>query len=351
MRSLFLFAFCIVWVTANTLTAADRTYTLPCEIGSFSASGDGTTVWIGCFQLPASPGKASPEFTYQRNSVGYALDVASGQLTEVVRSTGSILFAAAPIGAKVVLSLTAANADDTPTLYERSRKIAKLPAEVLSPLWTPDAKSLLFLAPLPADESPIPKLLGIVSIDNLAISKVRLAAPTELLFACRQNGHLFTGDVTVDRSAHLTGADEYGPDLRYLGRNTKVPPGDLSATCKYVATPSSFHGPTSWAIVETATGKQLMYSAFTREGKYTEYEFVSWHPKREGVFLRRVHLPGDPRDEKSTLQIFDLRAGRIVESMASAMGAVVCPEAQWSPDGNWLIFARGQSLIFRPTAN
>ncbi len=92
-----------------------------------------------------------------------------------------------------------------------------------------------------------------------------------------------------------------------------------------------------------------MYSDFTGEGKKTEYQFVSWNPKREGIFLRRVHLPGDPRDEKSTLQIFDLRSGRVVESMASARAAALWPEAQWSPDGNWLMLAHGQSLIFHAT--
>ena len=353
MRSLFLFAFGVFWAVANTLTAADRTYTLPCEIGSFSPSGDGTTVWIGCFELPAPPGKASPEFAYQRNSVAYALDTASGRLTEIVRSTGMIFVAAAPAGAKAVLWLTAANTDNAATVYERSRKIAKLSAEVLDPSWTPDAKKLVFLTSLPGDQSPLPKLLGTVNVDGSAISKVKLAMPSELLFSCRQNGHLFTGDIAVGRSGHLkvAGADEYGPDLRYLGRNAKTPPGDFSATCRYVATPSSFHGPVPWEIVDTATGRQLMYSDFTGEGKNTEYQFVAWNPRREGIFLRRVHLPGDPRDEKSALQIFDLRSGGVVESIASTVGATLSPEAQWSPDGNWLMLARGQSLTLHAAPN
>jgi hypothetical protein len=347
-----LFVFGAVWVAANTLTAADRTYTLPCEIGSFSPSADGTTVWIGCFELP-KPGKASPDFGYDRNSVVYALDTASGQLTEIARSTGGIFFAAAPVGAKVVVSLTAANTENAPTLYERSRKIAAFSAEALYPSWTPDAKKLMYLTSLPGDQSPLPKLLGIVNVDDLAISKVRLAVPTELLFTCRENGHHFTGDIAIDRSGHLkvAGADEYGPDFRYLGRNAKIPPGDFSATCRYVATPSLFHGPVPWEIVDTATGRQLMYSDFTGESKKPEYESVSWNPKHEGIFLRRLHLPGDPRGEKSTLQIFDPRSGRVVESMASAKIAALWPEAQWSSDGNWLMSARGQSLIFHPTPN
>lgn len=349
MRSLFLFGFGVVWATANLLTAADRTFTLPCEIGSFAPSGDGTTVWIECFELPA-PGKASPEFAYQRNSVAYALDTASGLSTEIVHSTGPILITAAPVGSKAVLALTAANTDNAPTLYDRSGKIARLPSEGLYPSWTPDAKKLMFLAGVPGDESPLAKLLGIVNVDGLAISKVKLAVPTELLFSCRQNGHVFTGDIAVDRSGHLkaAGTDEYGPDLRYLGRNSKTPPGTFSATCRYVATPSSVHGPVPWEIVDTATGRQLMYADFTGEGKKIEYEFGSWNPKREGMFLRTAHLPGDPRDEHAALQIFDLRSGRVVESMASAG---VSPEAQWSADGNWLILARGQSLIFHPTPN
>ena len=93
VRCLFLFTFGLIWAAANTLTAADRTYKLPCEIGSFSFSGDGTTVWIECFELPA-PGKAPPAFEYQRNSAAYAM---------------------------AVLSLTAANTDSA-TLYEQSSK-------------------------------------------------------------------------------------------------------------------------------------------------------------------------------------------------------------------------------------
>jgi hypothetical protein len=156
---------------------------------------------------------------------------------------------------------------------------------------------------------------------------------------------VFTGDPIPSIDGKLeANTVEYNAELKEPRRIGKFPAGKFSANCRYVATEQSFHGPLPWEIVEVATARELMHFDFTGEGKKDEFEFHSWNPRRDNVFLRLL----DPETDfetgvpRRTLQVFDLGERRVLESFPSFSGQVA-----WSRNGRELIFSRGRSLVFR----
>jgi hypothetical protein len=220
-------------------------------------------------------------------------------------------------------------------------------------VWGADARRIFFHGGSTL-EAEAWNILGILSVKDLAVSKRALLEPTESLYVCAATGHLFTGYATRGSNGELKGkfTVDYDSETNRPQRVDRFPPGDFSATCRYVATTSSFHGPVPWGIFEVATGQELFHFDFTAEGRKDEFEFHSWNPRQDQLFLR-VSYPasrGKAGEDRTRLELVDLRRRRVLESFASSSDGVDWPdEVAWSNDGMWLIIARGNSLVFHPT--
>ena len=90
-----------------------------------------------------------------------------------------------------------------------------------------------------------------------------------------------------------------------------------------------------------------MYFDFTGEERKDEFEFHSWHPRRDTIFLGMlVHASETESDSvRRDVQVFDLSSRHVRESFPSFSGVVA-----WSKDGKFLILSRGDSLVFDSVA-
>lgn len=274
----------------------------------------------------------------------YALKVPSGQVTELTQAEGGIEIAAAPVGSRVVLVLPQERGHGRPILYEGVREVTELPIDPAFLAWSADGSKIYFYGGTTI-EADAWNILGLLRIAGLVVSRENLLEPTESVHVCPANGHLYTGDPIPNHEGQLkANTVEYDPDLKSVRRINKFLPGNFSATCRYVATEQSFHGPMPWEIIDVATAQQLMHFDFTGEGKKEEFEFRSWNPKRDEVFLRSVDPPLNNEIEipLSTLQVFHLGQQRVLESFQDISGNV-----EWSKDGRSLVFSRENSLVFR----
>jgi hypothetical protein len=186
--------------------------------------------------------------------------------------------------------------------------------------------------------------LGVLRLNGLAVSREKLAEPTENVYICSESGHIFTGDPIPNRQGELEASSaEYDSDVRFLRRITKFLPGHFSASCRYVATEQSFHGRLPWEIIQVATGKRLLRFEYTGEGKEEEFEFGSWNPKRDDVFLRFAVQPlnSQNRVQQPVVQVFSLVKRDVLHSFIDIRGQVA-----WSKDGENLVFFCGGILLF-----
>jgi hypothetical protein len=188
-------------------------------------------------------------------------------------------------------------------------------------------------------------ILGVLRLNGLEVSREKLVEPTENVYVCSDSGHIFTGDPIPNSQGELKASTvEYDSDVNFLRRITTFLPGNFSATCRFVATEESFHGPLPWEIIEVATGKRLLRFEYTGEGKEEEFEFDSWNPKREDVFLRSAVQPLDSQNrvQQPVVQVFSLVKRNVLHSFRDVPGQVA-----WSSDGENLVFLRWNSLVFR----
>ena len=316
---------------------ADRTYEFPCEIASFAVSADMTMAWVSCFRLdPTHTAEA-----WQRPSSLYALDIASGTLSEVREATGWIRIIAAPAGARAIAVIPQKGGIARGFFYQGQREVSQIPIATEYLSWSADGRSVYFYGRTTI-EADAWNILGVFRPDTDAISRTRLAVPTEEVNVCAANRHVFAGIVSYDLhgNAKPYAAAECDADLLFIRRNPKVPPGSFSATCRYVASPHSFsHGPVPWRVIDANTGKALLRVEFTGEGGPEDFEFKSWNPQQDRLLLRLRYRS----DALPDLQVFDILHRTVVDSIPDFTG-----EAAWSRDGEFLICSRGQTLVFRP---
>ncbi len=280
----------------------------------------------------------------QSSSSAYSLDLATTSIIPLETAHGSIWVSAAPVGNKAVLTAWEPSASRRVSLYEGGRKICDLPVDnVLA--WSADAKKIYFEAGSTI-QGDAWDTLGILTLDDMSITRKKLLALTESVNVCAADGRLFTGDPIVNEDGDLEAETvEYGPNLETPRRIPNLLPGNFSATCRYIATESSFHGPLPWAILDVATGGKLMTFDFTGEGRKEEFEFHSWNPKYDELLLRVADHPLTKQGEilPSTLQVFDVERNCVLSSIENSHGV-----AEWSSDGERLILAKSKSLTFSP---
>jgi hypothetical protein len=219
-------------------------------------------------------------------------------------------------------------------------------------VWGADARRLFFEGGSTIDAEAW-NILGTLSLKDLSVSKHPLLEPTENIYVCRSTGHLFTdyGEPIGMGDRRSRFAVEYDPDMRSQ-RVVRFPAGHFSANCRYVATETSPHGPTPWGIFELATGRELAHFDLTGEGHKDEFEFLSWNPRRDHLYLR-VQYPrseGNAIGSRTSVELVDLRRSKVLESFPSfSEDEFLPPRIAWTGDGEWLIIARKNCLVFHPT--
>jgi hypothetical protein len=345
MRRLIMLA-CLLELCGSGALAAERSYTLPCAAQTIAPSADGKYVWFTCrtgakweqYQKEVAEaqkqGKEGP--TYGTNvfqDALYLLDLGGGKATKLAESTAAIEAHPAPRGARAVVTFPRERAHDRATLYDGATKRSDLPIDPSFLLWSPDASRLYFYggSTVQADAWNI---MGVLDLGTMKAEHRRLRRPSEGLYACPRDGHLFTGSPLVDGKADIP-TDEYDPALTFQAKSSRFPGGYFSAHCTYVATEDSFHGPLPWEVVETASGKKVLHTEFSGDVQKGEYEFRGWNPQREPVLLRAGYLA----DERLQVEAFDVAQQRVVLS-STEKGPLA-----WSADGDAVIVGRGNVLV------
>jgi hypothetical protein len=321
-------------------------------------SGDGAMIWFACedqslrkrwesdaaeAQRKNVPPPPPPVTSHSRTDV-YGLEIASGRVTPLVHTNGRVEIVAAPLGTKMILVLPKERGSGLAVLYDGPRRMVELPIDPSFLVWSADASKIYFYGGSTI-QSDAWNILGVLRLNGLAVSREKLVEPTENVYVCSDSGHIFTGDPIPNRQGELEASSaEYDSDVRFLRRITGFLPGHFSVSCRYVATEQSFHGPLPREIIEVATGKRLLHFEHTGEGKEGEFEFGSWNPKREDVFLRFAVQPLDSQNrvQQPVAQVFSLVKGDVLHSFRDIPGQVA-----WSKDGENLVFLRANSLVFR----
>jgi hypothetical protein len=347
--------------TAQHTAPTERSFTLPCSATSFAQSGDGALIWFACqdqslrkrweteaaeAQRKNLPPPPPPVASHPATDV-YDLEIASGRVTPLVHADGRVEIIAAPLGTEMILVLPKERGSRLAVLYDGSSRTTELPIDPSFLAWSADTSKIYFYGGSTV-QSDAWNILGVFRVNSLAVSREKLLEPTENVYVCSDSGHIFTGDPIPNRQGELEASTaEYDSDARFLRRITAFLPGHFSEGCRYVATEQSFHGPLPWEIIEVATGKRLLRFEYTGEGKAVEFEFVSWNPKREDVFLRAAVPPLDSqnRAQQPVVQVFSLKQG-VLNSFSDIPGQVA-----WSKDGQDVVFLRGNSVVFRTAFN
>jgi hypothetical protein len=336
-------------VVAEARVTTERTFTLPCEATSFVQSGDSGIIWFACtdqslrkrWEMEAAEAHKNkiapppPPVTSHARTDVYALETTSGRVTALASAEGRIELAAAPVGNEMILVLPQEKGRGSPVLYEGFRKKKDLQIDASFLVWSADASKIYFYggSTIQADAWSI---LGVLRLSDFTVSRNRLLEATESVHVCSTDGHIFTGNPIPNRQGELqASAVEYDADAKFLRRVPRFLPGNFSAGCRYVATEQSFHGPLPWEIIEVATGKQLMNFDYTGEGKKEEFEFGSWNPKRDGIFVRIAVQPSKSETGATdkVVQVFNLSERIVLRSFNDISG-----QFAWSKDGQDLIF-------------
>ena len=78
-----------------------------------------------------------------------------------------------------------------------------------------------------------------------------------------------------------------------------------------------------------------MHLDFTGEGEKEDFEFESWNPKSDDIFLRSMiqPIPGAAVEPRSILQLFNLAQRGVLRSFDDISGKVL-----WSNDGQRIVF-------------
>lgn len=344
-----LLAVCLLAGAGSPLKSADRTFQLPCEIASASPSGDGNAVWVACF-IRKTDKSGKPLNYYQSTSLVYSVNVSTGRVTQILSNVGVITVSPAQVGDKVIVVVPRERSNGKAILFSGSVR-SSIDLSFVDPgliVWGADGQRLYFYggSTLQADAWNI---LGLLRLNDVSASKTTLSEPTEDVYVCSRTGHVYTGLPGFDTTTgHLAEAHavEYDANLRRVGK-APFPPGAFSAGCRYIATPSSWHGPIPWRIVETANAREVIRFAFTGgEENREEFEFSSWNPKLDAILLRTRYYRDSSGKEGTELQVFDIVQRRVIESLADD------PERNpvWSADGRSIIMARGHSLILHPVS-
>jgi len=324
VRKLVMAVFIVASLSACGGVAKARAYEVPCKISSFAESGDGTLIWTAC---DAPAGGVS----------GYTIDLRNGQITKIGDGTQIFDIVAAPIGDKAVVVFVRQRAQDRAVLYEGTRAIADLPIQPFAFLWSADGSKIYSDGGSAKNETDAWNIMTVLRISDRTVTKMPLVKFTESMFVCPRSGDVFTGDPLPDDDGM-----EYDANIQSPKPLKKILPGYFSATCRYVATNDSFHGPTPWDVFDVATGVKLMQFEFIGEEKEDEFEFESWNPQRDELLLRILHAKAQSDAiSPDTLQVFDVRQRRVLAAFPNFTGPV-----EWSKDGKDLIFAKGSKLSF-----
>jgi hypothetical protein len=170
MRKLVPLAFVAILAgSCSRVGGLDRTYKLPCEIASFSPSGDGTLVWVSCFGLESK----KEDGTDWRPSTLLTVDTANGKLTELVHAVGWIEVVAAPVGDRAAVTVPQKGSLGKVFLYEGARQVSAPPIGPEYIAWSADARVIYFYGGSTTDNEDF-DTLGALHLDTLAISRTKL---------------------------------------------------------------------------------------------------------------------------------------------------------------------------------
>ena len=327
--------------------AADKTYSLPCEALDVVPSGDGTTIWFTCskewsdwkraVEQARRSGKPEPppKGADYRSTDLYTLDLATGRTVLAAHSPGAPSIIPAPHENRALVVFPAEHSWGTAYLYEKEKRLAELPLNAYFLLWSADGK-LVYSYGGSTVEADAWNILGIFDLSAGKLLKKTLKEPTEIVRVCAATGHVFTATPVYPGSPAST--IEYDREVNFVRRVTKWEGARFSATCKYVASESDFHGPLPWSVFETATGKRLYRFDYCEDDK-DSYGLTAWNPKVDRLMIREYVAKGAAWDHAPN-QVFDVATGRVREILPKAEAYA------WSADGRSVILGRGRTLVF-----
>jgi hypothetical protein len=313
-----------------------QSYALPCEPQSTAMAADGSTAWIACEEV--GTGELKSDWLY-RNWI-YALDLRSGRARKISEGHGVVRFLPSPRDSEAIMMRWGEKQAKRALLVNGHGVVKELPIESAID-WSPDGAKVYFEAGSTI-EAEAWNILGILSVKDRTMQRVKLTVAAEGLSVCASTGELYFGDPDIDETGNLTAdAMEYDPNGKQKAKVEAFPPGTFSAKCRFVATGESSHGPMPWEIVETATGKRLAWFDADDSASAPWTSFFAWNPRRESLYLRTTDTPVKGSDSKmrTVLQAVDAIDGRVLAEFPEFGGA-----AAWSADGESVMIVTGKKL-------
>lgn len=327
-------------------THAQEKTVLPCDVTGIAVASDASGVWFSCsrnlaaLRRAVNAGQPAPLYTGANNDPTdlYWLPTATKVPVKIASAKGIIDVIAAPIGSQALVVMPQESGPGQVILYNRERRIKELPVDASFLLWSADSLKLYFYGGN-TTESDAWNILGIYDLSTAAITRKQLREATEIVRVCPTNGHVYSVTPKYPGSAGST--VEYTPSAQFVRRIRGWVGARFSARCTYVASESSFHGPLPWSIYDVKTARKMFdFSILDEDGKKDSYWLEQWNPKHDSVLLRQ-YIPGNKG--QPVREVFDVRSGRVLQTIPDA------DVVGWSADGNSIITADNNSLIWHPT--
>jgi hypothetical protein len=320
------FALWLLALLGSQSQAVSQEVALPCNVTTIATAADGSGVWFVC-----SP-TSSPKHPHnQRKAYWLSTGTTAPVSIEDASSTVENNILPAPSGSQALILTTRA------VLYDRQQRMKELPIDSSFLLWGADSDRVYFYGGSTV-QSDAWNILGVYDLTSGAVTRVTLHEPTEILRVCQANGDVYS--VTPPYPDFGGSTIEYTPTIRFQRTINGWVGGIFSAHCTYVASEYSYHGPLPWSIYEVKTGRKLYhFSRLDEDDKDDMYAPLEWNPRYESLLLRE-HFP--PHNRRRELQVFDVGSGQVLQVFPHAVAA-------WSADGNNVIVAEGNRLIWQPT--
>jgi hypothetical protein len=337
----------LMLVLALSVASAEEKIALPCDASEVNVASDGSGLWFTCSQNWAArkgaerEGRQPPPETGSKHNRAavYWLGSGSNSPVKVASARASISVVEAPKGSDALVVLQQQSAWGQVVLFHREKRLRELPVDAYFLLWSSNASLVYFYGGtnVEADDWNI---LGIYDLKSGAWSKRKLKEPTSVLRTCPANGHVYSATPPYPGFAGRT--LEYTPDLRFIRRIETYVGARFSATCRFVASESEYHGPLPWSIYAVESGKELLHFASVEEqGKEVVYDFVEWNPRHESLLLRK-RIPGNGKPD--AFEVFDVESKRVLQTIADA------DVIAWTADGDKIVTCRGNVLTWHALA-
>lgn len=335
MRTLAAFVACLLLSAA----ALAQTYQAACDIANFAPSSDGNFIWYTCAAPNPAPQSGiaggTPKDWGRTLTSTLVLDIRTDQSREVMQSQGPIEISPAPVGSGLLIH----EAESRWLWYVRGPGADPVQLPSGFGIWNGDGTTVYF----GSYHSPAAELYDEISRYDLISGRLvrkRLRHHASFVEFCGDEVFI-SSFVRFDQKGQTAkwSSDRYSSDLKFIGTDPEVPAGNFSATCRYVASTPSFHGPLPWQILDRTTNLTIGSFHYSGENKQDEFAPIAWNPVRDELLLAIY----EPASASRSADIF-----RVYNVVTKQWSGNWTDNVRWAADGDHVIVAHGKTFTIEP---